>query len=82
MIRTDELLRVVTNCLAWRVVEELVYVIDDMRADEDKATKVAAVNTPDCYWWTVHLVIGQVLQKLHILCVYIISQALCCYVRL
>lgn len=70
---TDKLLGVFVDVLGrrgWRIVEELVYVVDDVCADEDETTKVATVDTANCYWRTVHLIVWQILYTRTRRCTY------------
>jgi len=60
---TDELLAGVSGSLARRIVDELVYVVDDVSSDENESTEVTTINTADCYRRTVHLVVRQVLSR-------------------
>ena len=49
---TDEL-----GSLAGRIVEELVNVVDDVCSNKNEPSKVATVNTSDCYRRTVQIVV-------------------------
>ena len=77
---TDKLFGVISGCIARRVVEELVYVVDDVSSYKDETSKVATVNTSNCYWWTEHLVVWQILQRLHAVAVSICQYDILSYI--
>lgn len=58
---TCKLFVVIRNRFVRRIIEELVHVIDNVCANENETPEVAAVDTANCYRWTVHFVVRQVL---------------------